>query len=94
MYNVVPRMRQLSFNWIIEAECLCSEKCNEQNGIKNIEWTNTNQIAFTRVDLAKVGTLKVDIYDATAGSAHSVYCLRPKTGRWNNLSWHSLMLLI
>lgn len=39
----------------------------------NIEWTNTNQIAFTpRVDLAKVGTLKVDIYDATAGSAKRV----------------------
>lgn len=45
----------------------------EQNGIKNIEWTSTNQIVFTpRVDLAKVGTLKVDIYDATAGSAKRV----------------------
>ena len=40
----------------------------------NIEWTNTNQIAFTpRVDLAKVGTLKVDIYLSLIHISMNVY---------------------
>jgi hypothetical protein len=38
----------------------------------DIKWATTNQIVFTpRVDLAKVGKLKVDIYDITAGDTDS-----------------------
>ena len=74
MYNVVPEDATVEFELDYKKQnAYVQEMMKEQNGIKNIEWTSTNQIAFTpRVDLAKVGTLKVDIYDATAGSAKRV----------------------
>ena len=65
MYNVVPADAIVKF-------ALDSKKQNayvqEMMKSDNIEWTLNNQIAFTpRVDLDKVGTLKVDIYDITSG---------------------------
>ncbi len=74
MYNVVPEDATVEFELDYKKQnAYVQEMMKEQNGIKNIEWTSTNQIVFTpRVDLAKVGTLKVDIYDATAGSAKRV----------------------
>ena len=70
MYNVVPEDATVEFELAYKNQnAYVQEMMKEQNGIKNIEWTSTNQIVFTpRVDLAKVGKLKVDIYDATAGS--------------------------
>ena len=74
MYNVVPEDATVEFELDYKKQnAYVQEMMKEQNGSKNIEWTSTNQIVFTpRVDLAKVGTLKVDIYDATAGSAKRV----------------------
>ena len=90
------KMRQLSFELDYKKQnAYVQEMMKEQNGIKNIEWTSTNQIVFTpRVDLAKVGTFEKLISMMLLPVLLSVYCLRLKTGRWNNLSWHSLMLLI
>ena len=70
MYNVVPEDATVEFELDYKKQNAYVQEMMKEN---NIEWTNTNQIAFTpRVDLAKVGTLKVDIYDATAGSAKRV----------------------
>ena len=49
------KMRQLSLNWIHKKQNAYVQEMMKEN---NIEWTSTNQIAFTpRVDLAKVGKL-------------------------------------
>ena len=70
MYNVVPEDATVEFELDYKKQNAYVQEMMKEN---NIEWTSTNQIAFTpRVDLAKVGTLKVDIYDATAGSAKRV----------------------
>ena len=73
MYNVVPEDATVEFELDYKKQnAYVQEMMKEQNGIKNIEWTSTNQIVFTpRVDLAKVGKLKVDIYDITAGDTDS-----------------------
>ena len=73
MYNVVPEDATVEFELDYKKQnAYVQEMMKEQNGIKNIRWEG-NKIIFTpRVDLAKVGTLKVDIYDATAGSAKRV----------------------
>ena len=70
MYNVVPGDATVEFELDYKKQNAYVQQMMKSN---NIEWTTTHQIAFTpRVDLAKVGTLKVDIYDATAGSAKRV----------------------
>ncbi|MCD7926223.1 MAG: DUF4988 domain-containing protein [Bacteroides sp.] len=73
MYNVVPEDATVEFELDYKKQnAYVQEMMKEQNGIKNIRWEG-NKIIFTpRVDLAKVGTLKVDIYDATAGSPKRV----------------------
>ena len=59
MYNVVPEDATVEFELDYKKQNAYVQEMMKEN---NIEWTNTNQIAFTpRVDLAKVGTLKVDM---------------------------------
>ena len=53
MYNVVPEDATVEFELDYKKQnAYVQEMMKEQNGIKNIEWTSTNQIVFTpRVDL-------------------------------------------
>ena len=63
MYNVVPADAKVKFELDSKQQNDYVQAMMKSN---NISWTKDNQIVFTpRVDLAKVGILKVDIYDVT-----------------------------
>ena len=69
MYDVVPEDAIVKFDMASKNQNAYVQKMMKSGDIK---WATTNQIVFTpRVDLAKVGKLKVDIYDITAGDTDS-----------------------
>ena len=69
MYDVVPEDAIVKFDMASKNQNAYVQEMMKSGDIK---WATTNQIVFTpRVDLAKVGKLKVDIYDITAGDTDS-----------------------
>ena len=69
MYDVVPEDAIVKFDMASKNQNAYVQDMMKSGDIK---WATTNQIVFTpRVDLAKVGKLKVDIYDITAGDTDS-----------------------
>lgn len=72
MYDVVPEDAIVKFDMASKNQNAYVQEMMKSGDIK---WATTNQIVFTpRVDLAKVGKLKVDIYDITAGDTDSKTC--------------------
>ena len=69
MYDVVPEDAIVKFDMASKNQNAYVQEMMKSGDIK---WATTNQIVFTpRVDLAKVGKLKVDIYDISAGDTDS-----------------------
>ena len=69
MYDVVPEDAIVKFDMASKNQNAYVQEMMKSGDIK---WATTNQIVFTpRVDLAKVGKLKVDIYDITADDTDS-----------------------